>query len=177
LRKYELLLEIGNVGGVERMHELANIDFRSALDIWEYKLTKDPNAFGTNDVFGMLSGISESKVKAAVAGNSPLSKLIYGSSPQSCTGANLTFLASLIVGGKTPEAEEILRCVKNNPTGDFSDRMKAVVDTTFAMSMDKTGTKKAALNKKQTALLSDFISKMKTGPIKNLLTQRIKEII
>ena len=76
-----------------------------------------------------------------------------------------------------PEAEEIMRLVKSNPTGDFSDRMKAVVDATFAMSMEKTGTKKPVLNRKQTALLNDFISKMKTGPTKNLLTQRLKEII
>jgi len=85
-------------------------------------------------------------------------------------------LASLIVGSKIAEAEEILRNVKNNPTGDFSERMKAVVDATFELSMGKTGTKKATLNHKQTILLFDFVSKMKTGPTKNLLTQRLKEL-
>jgi len=105
-----------------------------------------------------------------------LSKLIYGASPTSCTGANLSFLSSLIVGSKITEAEEILRNVKNNPTGDFSDRMKAVVDATFELSMGKTGAKKATLNHKQTILLFDFVSKMKTGATKNLLTQRLKEL-
>ena len=66
--------------------------------------------------------------------------------------------------------------MKNNPTGDFNDRMKAVVDAVFALSMGKTGAKKATLNHKQTILLFDFVSKMKTGPAKNLLTQRLKEL-
>jgi len=42
--------------------------------------------------------------------------------------------------------------------------------------VEKTGEKKPALNRKQTALLNDFVSKMKTGPTKNLLIQRLKEI-
>jgi len=124
----------------------------------------------------MLEGISESKLKAAVLSNAALSKLVYGAEPSSCTGANLSFLASLIVGSKITEAEEILKSVKNNPTGDFADRMKAVVDTTFELSMNKTGAKKATLNHKQTILLFDFVSKMKTGATKNLLTQRLKEL-
>jgi len=176
LRKYDLIIEIGNLGGVERLRELAGLDFDVALDTWEYKLTKDINAFGALDVFGMLSGVGEAKLRAAVVGNTALSKLIYGASAQSCTGANLTFLASLIVGSKITEAEEILRSVKNNPTGDFSDRMKAVVDMVFSLSMAKTGAKKATLNHKQTILLFDFVSKMKTGPIKSVLTQRLKEL-
>jgi ribosomal protein L22 len=124
----------------------------------------------------MLESISESKLKAAILSNAALSKLIYGASPFSCVGANLSFVASLIVGSKINEAEEILKNIKNNPTGDFSERMKAVVDAAFELSMGKTGTKKATLNHKQTILLFDFVSKMKTGPTKNLLTQRLKEL-
>jgi len=108
--------------------------------------------------------------------NSALSKLVYGVSPAACTGANLSFVASLVVGSKIAEAEEILKSVKNNLTGDFSDRMKAVVDAVFDLSMDKTGAKKASLNRKQTTLLFDFVSKMKTGTTKSLLTQRLKEL-
>jgi len=111
-----------------------------------------------------------------VLASSPLSKLIYGASLASCTGANLNFVASLIVGNRIAEAEEILRNVKNNPTGEFSERMKAVVDAVFELSMGKTGAKKASLNHKQTILLFDFVSKMKTGSTKNLLTQRLKEL-
>jgi hypothetical protein len=124
----------------------------------------------------MLSGISEAKLRQSVLTSGALSKLIYGVSPLSCTGANLSFLASLVVGGKIAEAEEILKLVKNNPTGDFSDRMKVVVDMVFVLSMGKTGAKKATLNHKQTILLFDFVSKMKTGATKNLLTQRLKEL-
>ena len=108
--------------------------------------------------------------------SAPLSKLVYGGSPASCTGANLTFLGSLIVASKIAEAEEILKNVKNNTTGDFSERMKAVVDKVFELSMSKTGAKKATLNHKQTILLFDFVSKMKSWPTKNLLTQRLKEL-
>jgi len=53
------------------------------------------------------------------------------------------------------------------------DRMKAVVDTVFKLSMEKNGTKKPVFNRKQTALLFDYISKMKAGATKSLLTQRL----
>jgi hypothetical protein len=158
------------------LRELGGIDFNAAVEVWEYKLTKDVNSFGAIDVFGILESISESKLRAAVLNSSGLSKLIYGLSPQSCTGANLTFLSSLVVNSKIAEAEEIFKNVKNNPTGDFSERMKAAVDRVFELSMGKTGAKKATLNHKQTILLFDFVSKMKAGPTKNLLTQRLKEL-
>ncbi|MCL2210562.1 MAG: hypothetical protein FWB95_01425 [Treponema sp.] len=160
----------------ERLRELAGLDFTAAVEVWEYKMCKDVNAFGNEDVFELLSKVSEAKLKAAVLGSPVLSKLIYGVSPLSCTGANLPFVASLVVGSKISEAEEILRNVKNNATGDFSDRMKAIVDSVFELSMGKTGSKKATLNHKQTILLFDFVSKMKTGATKNLLTQRLKEL-
>jgi hypothetical protein len=54
--------------------------------------------------------------------------------------------------------------------------MGAVVNTVFEMSMAKNGTGKATLNHKQTILLFDFVSKMKSGAAKNLLTQRLKEL-
>lgn len=176
LRKYDLMVQIGNQGGTMALQELAGLDFNMAVDLWEYKMTKDINTFNGDDVFAALEQVSESKLRAAVLGNPALLKLIFGSSDSSCTGANLNFLASLIVNSKINEAEEILKMVKNNATGDFSERMKAVVDTVFELSMGKTGTKKATLNHKQTILLFDFVSKMKTGTTKNLLTQRLKEL-
>ena len=176
LRKYDLLVQIGNQGGALALKELAGIDFNTAVEMWEYKMTKNPDTFNGDDVFGILSNVSESKLRAAVLNNTALLKLIYGANSESCTGANLEFLASLIVTSKIAEAEEILKMVKNNATGDFTERMKAVVDAVFELSMGKTGTKKATLNHKQTILLFDFVSKMKSGTTKNLLTQRLKEL-
>jgi hypothetical protein len=175
MRKYDLIIEIGNVGGAEKLRELASIDFGAAVDMWGYKVTKRANEFGDVDVFAILESISESKLRAAVLGDFTLLKLIYGAE-DSCTGANLRFLASLVVNGKVTEAEEILRSVKNNTNIDFNERMKAVIDAVFQFSMEKTGTKKANLNRKQTMLLLNFVSKMKSGATKNLLTQRLKEL-
>ena len=176
LRKYDLLVQIGNQGGANALRELAGLDFDVAVDMWEYKMTKDINTFNGEDVFGILADVSEAKLRAAVLGNTALLKLIYGGSSESCTGANLTFLAGLIVNSKIAEAEEILKMVKNNGSGDFNDRMNAVVDAVFTLSMGKTGTKKATLNHKQTILLFDYVSKMKAGTTKNVLTQRLKEL-
>ena len=176
IRKYDLVIEVGNQNGAVALKELATLDFNMAIDLWEYKMIKDINAFAGADIFNILESVSESKLRAAVLGNPALLKLIYGASEESCTGANLQFLASLVVTSKINEAEDILKMVKNNPTGDFAERMHAVVDAVFALSMGKTGTKKATLNHKQTILLFDFVSKMKTGTTKNLLTQRLKEL-
>lgn len=176
IRKYDLVVEVGNQGSASAVKELATIDFNLAIDLWEYKMLKNINTFVGEDVFAILESVSESKLRAAVLGNSALQKLIYGVSEDSCTGANLQFLASLIVSSKINEAEDILKMVKNNSSGDFAERMHAVVDAVFALSMGKTGTKKATLNHKQTILLFDFVSKMKAGTTKNLLTQRLKEL-
>ena len=176
IRKYDLVIEVGNQSGAVALKELATLDFNMAIDLWEYKMIKDINAFAGADIFNILESVSESKLRAAILGNPALLKLIYGASEESCTGANLQFLASLVVTSKINEAEDILKMVKNNPTGDFAERMHAVVDAVFALSMGKTGTKKATLNHKQTILLFDFVSKMKTGTTKNLLTQRLKEL-
>ena len=176
IRKYDLIVEVGNQGGAVALKELAALDFNMAIDLWEYKMIKDIDAFAGADIFNILESVSESKLRAAVLANPALLKLIYGASEESCTGANLQFLASLVVTSKINEAEDILKMVKNNPTGDFAERMHAVVDAVFALSMGKTGTKKATLNHKQTILLFDFVSKMKTGTTKNLLTQRLKEL-
>ena len=170
------MIQIGTQGGALALKELAGLDFNVAVDMWEYKMLKDINAFAGEDIFEMLESVSESKLRAAVLGNPALQKLIYGASEDSCSGANLQFLASLVVTSKITEAEDILKMVKNNATGDFAERMHAVVDAVFALSMGKTGTKKASLNHKQTILLFDFVSKMKTGTTKNLLTQRLKEL-
>ncbi len=175
LRKYDLLVQIGNQGGANALRELAGLDFDVAVEMWEYKMTKD-NTFNGEDIFGILAGVSETKLRSAVLDNTALLKLIYGASAESCTGANLTFLAGLIVNSKITEAEEILKMVKNNGSGDFNERMNAVVDAVFTLSMGKTGTKKATLNHKQTILLFDFVSKMKAGTTKNVLTQRLKEL-
>lgn len=176
IRKYDLAIQIGNQGGALLLKELATIDFNLAVDLWEYKMIKNIDTFTGEDVFEMLESVSESKLRTAVLSNPALQKLIYGVSADSCTGANLQFLATLVVTSKITEAEDILKMVKNNSTGDFAARMHAVVDAVFALSMGKTGTKKASLNHKQTILLFDFVSKMKTGTTKNLLTQRLKEL-
>ncbi len=176
LRKYELIINVANTNNLDALRELAGIDFATAVDVWEYKLNADTNSFSGSDVFAMLEKVSESKLKASILSSALLSKLVYGVSPESCTGANLVFVASLIVGSKINEAEELLRVIKNNQTGDFAERMKAIVDKVFELSMGKTGTKKATLNHKQTILLFDFVSKMKSGATKNLLTQRLKEL-
>jgi len=52
----------------------------------------------------------------------------------------------------------------------------AVVDKVFALSMAKNCTQKATLNKKQINLLLEFVSKIKAGSTRNLLTQRLKEL-
>ena len=59
LRKYDLITDIANIGGAERLRELAGIDFTAAVEVWEYKLTKDINAFGDIDVFKMLEIIKK----------------------------------------------------------------------------------------------------------------------
>ena len=109
IRKYDLMVQIGNQGGAAAIKELAGLDFNLAVDLWEYKMLKNIDTFAGEDVFQILESVSESKLRAAVLGNPALQKLIYGTSEASCSGANLQFLATLIVTSKINEAEDILR--------------------------------------------------------------------
>ena len=45
IRKYDLVVQIGNQGGAAAIKELASIDFNVAVDLWEYKMLKDINTF------------------------------------------------------------------------------------------------------------------------------------
>ena len=61
IRKYDLVVEIGNQGGANAIKELAAIDFNVAIDLWEYKMLKNIHAFAGEDVFEILESVSESK--------------------------------------------------------------------------------------------------------------------
>jgi len=163
--------------------ELAQIDFATAFEVWEFVLHfsgKDLLKLETaqnieSKVFANFAALSETKTKQLLASSDPLLRLIYGACATTCTGMNLTMLISLILSAKLDAADVALAAVRSNPTGDFGERMRIIVDLVFKTYCEIKGVKKCELTRKQSALLLNYISKIK-GPNKMLLTQRIKEL-
>jgi hypothetical protein len=190
IKKYSLVSSIINShpreeGLAAAFAELAAVDFTTGFEVFEYMLNAyarelaDPATASNLEgrVFPVFVAQSESNTRRLFAESLPLCKLIYTASASSCTGANLTFIAGLILSSKLDTAEEALRCVRANSTPgfDFGARMKDILDTVFALYCTKNDVKKCELNKKQSALLLDYIQKIK-GPYKQMLVQRIKEL-
>jgi hypothetical protein len=188
IKKYSLLSSVLSDGRslegiVSDITELGTIDFSCAFEVWEYILGKRSGSLDDVTVCALIEGrlfemfvsLSEGKTRQFFTESLPLNKIVYTLCASSCTGANLRFIAGLVLSTKLTSAEEALRCVRANQNGDFGERMKSVLDEVFALYCERNQTKKPELNKKQSTMLLDFISKIK-GPNKNLLTQRIKEL-
>ena len=187
IKKYNLICTIASAEAdlklVGYFTELSGIDFTTAFEVWEYKMGLCQNELGKPEValsleervFAMFMNTSETKTRQLFLESLPLFKLVYGTSLTSATGCNLAFLTGLILSSKINEADEALRCMKSNITGDFGERMRAVFESVINTYCAKAGVKKAELNKKQKTLLLDYIGKIK-GSNKAVLTQRIKEL-
>jgi hypothetical protein len=188
IRKYALISQLVNskpqsVELPAQIAELAQIDFSTAFEVWEFVLHfsgKDLANLSTaqnieTKVFENFVAQSETKTRQLLASSDPLIRLIYGACATSVTGVNLTTLVSFILSAKLDVADVALAGVRSNPTGDFGERMRIIVDTVFKTYCESKGVKKCELTRKQSALLLEYISKIK-GPIKMLLTQRIKEL-
>ena len=189
-RKYQIINELSKTNPSDRavvdmLSELANIDFTTAFEMWEYVLSLHQSELSRAEiaenledrVFEMFTGVSETKTRALLVESLPLIKLVYGNAVTAGTGVNLTFVVNLILSSKVESAEEILRAMKSNSAKgfDYGDTMRRIVDLTFTTYCAREDVKKASLNRKQSALLLEYVGKIK-GPNKMLLTQRIKEL-
>jgi len=189
IKKYNLIGQIINTKPDDKsitllFSELINIDFNTAFEVWEYILHTHQSRLGEGEVATILESIlfelfnvnSETKTKALLLESSTLIRLIY-TSATAVSGANLEFLVNLILSPKVNLAEEFLRAIKanNSPNLDYGNVMRILIDSIFTTYCQREGVMKCSLNKKQSTLLLDYISKIK-GPNKLLLTQRIKEL-
>lgn len=188
IRKYALISQLVNSKPHSaelpgQIAELGAIDFAVAFEVWEFVLHfsgKDLANLSTaqnaeTKVFANFAAQSENKTRQLLAASDPLIKLIYGACATSCTGLNLTTLVHFILSGKLDAAAVAFAAIRSNPTGDFAERMRIIVDNVFKTYCEIKGVKKCELTRKQSALLLEYIGKIK-GPIKMLLTQRIKEL-
>ena len=175
----------GDDGLFNLFSELAAIDFTTAFEVWECALNGHQGALADRKIAGNLESkiftlfntLSETKTRQLFTESAPLNKLVYSFCATSCVGTNLQLLVNLILSAKIEAADQILACVKANALGsfDYGDAMLRVVDTVFATYCAEKGVKKCELNRKQSALLLQYVAKIK-GPNKSLLTQRIKEL-
>jgi len=188
IKKYTLINQIlnsklQNQELVSQLSELGTIDFTVAFEVWEYMLgafANDLADFTTSanaeaGVFDVFANLSETKTRQLLLASDPLVRLIYGACATSCAGTNLAFLTNFILSAKLDTADVALAAIRSNPTGDFGERMRLIVDTLFKTYCETKGVKKCELSRKQSALLLEYIGKIK-GPNKMLLTQRIKEL-
>ncbi|MDR0975398.1 MAG: hypothetical protein LBM01_00360 [Christensenellaceae bacterium] len=189
IRKYELIGLIFSATDSEKalvplFKELGALDFQTAMEVWEFKLTKCENLgdieVSSNlegAVFATLSSISESKLKSALLETPTLLKLIFGVAATSCEGANLKFLVDILLAAtkKTEDAERLLMLVRSNQSGDYGARMNTVITRLFETYCKVKNAKKCVLTNAQSLILFDAVLKIK-GEYKALLSQKLKEL-
>jgi len=174
-RKYQLICNIAsNNKAFESLVELVVIDFTTAFEMWEFALSSGADAEFVALGLDLFLKTSELKTKQLFAESLPLQKLVYNS-PAVMNQNVITFLVNYIIANKLEVADECLQKMRTNPSIDFNEALRMIVDFTFVASCDKNQTKVPVLNKKQKTLLVSYIEKIK-GPNKALLLQRMKEI-
>ena len=173
-RKYELIAQIavGENNSMQLLTELCSIDFQTAFEMWEYALSKGKDL--VDGGFDLFQRVSETKTRQLFCESLPLQKLVY-SSPSAAGDRSVVFLANLVLGNKLDAADECLQKLRTNSFIDFSDTMRLVLDTTFALYCERNNVRVPVFNKKQKNLIIGYINKMK-GPNKALLLQRMKEL-
>ena len=174
LRKYELVSELMTTSenAMEKIRELCDIDFQTAFDMWEYKIGISNGLVIAG--FDFFQSVSEQKTRTAIAESIPVQKAIY-SSTEATDPKLIEYLGNFVIANKLDTAEECLAKLRSNPHFDFNEIISNVINTIFALSCKKNNSRVPVLNKKQKALLIDYINKIK-GPNKALLLQRMKEI-
>jgi len=188
LRKYGLVVLTGNTNPADEkivtyMDELARNDFTTGIEMWEFMLSTYAEKLGSQEIAGNIEGrlfetlqrVSDARLRQTLGSNPQLLKLIYNQSITAATGANLAYLTSLVLTSKIDAADEILKLIATNKTGDYNARMSTIIDDVFETQCRKNATRVPNLNRKQTMLLLEYALKMK-GPQKAVLTQRIKEL-
>ena len=188
LRQYGLIIELSKTAAGDAklpmlLAELCTVDFVSAFEMWEYMLAQYQSQLNDASIcaniedkpFGMFMRISETKARQMLCDSQPLQKLVYGTTATAAAGNNLAFVVNLILSNKLDEADEMLRCLKNNPNIDFNEKMRVVIDNLFATYCTRNAVKVPVFNKKQVKMLTSHIEKVR-GPNKALLTQRLKEL-
>jgi len=188
LRKYGLVVLTGNTNPADEkivtyMDELARNDFTTGIEMWEFMLSTYAEKLGSQEIAGNIEGrlfetlqrVSDARLRQTLGSNPQLLKLVYNQSITAASGANLAYLTSLVLTSKIDAADEILKLIATNKTGDFNTRMTTIIDDVFETQCRKNATRVPSLNRKQTMLLLEYALKMK-GPQKAVLTQRIKEL-
>jgi len=188
IKKYTLIARLVNTKPqsaelLAMLTELAGIDFTTAFEVWEFVLMACQKDLANKNIaeniegkaFDMFVSVSETKTRQLLAASEPLIRLVYGACATTCTGTNLATLTHFILAAKIETADAMLAAVRSNPTGDFGERMRIIVDSVFKTYCESKGVKKCELNRKQSTLLLEYCAKIK-GPNKMLLTQRIKEL-
>jgi len=172
-RKYELIVDVATQPArfLKSLTELANMDFTTAFEMWEWDLARGGDAVTCG--LELFLKLSEQKTRQLFAESLPLQKLVY-SNKEATDPTAMMFLANFIIGNKLDVADECLQKLRGNTHIDFNEAMKTVVDTTFTAYCAKNNVRVPSFNKKQKDLLINFIDKTKSN--RALLLQRVKEI-
>jgi hypothetical protein len=188
MQKYQLIADIAaadaaNADLSAMLSELCATDFQTAFEVWEFVLAKHQRLLDNaticenteTKIFGLFTRVSETKTRQLLCESMPLIRLIYGCCATAGTYHNLNFLVNHVLGNKLDIAGECFLKLRSNPNIKYAEVMRKIIDDIFAANCARNSVKVPIFNRKQKALMLEYVEKIK-GPNKALLVQRIKEL-
>ena len=194
LKFYQLLKQINtlnifsdNAKLMESIKQAIALDYNAAVEIWEFliienesSLLKDlPLATIIGDkIAGIFRDASESRYIKTVVESPVICRAVYQYNPVCFAKSEVNAeIASLMLAGKEDVISAVMGCFIKNSSNKitYGEFMKSLVEKIFIESLKKSANGKVNLSKKLTAILLEYINKIKTSE-KALLTQRIKEV-
>lgn len=177
---------VGEKELLAQMKAFAELDFQSAVDVWEYLTTDREDKIAADgkvakifadSVYKLLSAKNALKAVKAVTELGSVRRAAFQYSPSADSGSFFDIAVDFTVQGKAPLVDEILKCVAKNTAmkSEIGPYLKALVERVFIEILKKSPTKQISMSKKMTALLLSHIAKVKTEE-RPLLEQRIREI-
>lgn len=169
---------------LKSIKKLMDLDYLLAVDVWDYIATvkedtiiKDNafNVIATEDILKVMYNQASTKCIKAINDTASIRKIIYQYSSKAVDGYAYECLATLMVGNKLVQAEEILKfLVKNEQCQkQFGAMLKKLLEHIFVELLKKNPSK-IDMPKKLCTLLLTYVNKVKTDE-KALLIQRINE--
>lgn len=189
--KYMGLLKKYFTAGVNRdeaeyvaaMTAALNFDYNAAVTLWEYALVECDAKMFDKEYARVLADVTEtvfekknaSRLAKTIIENTYVCNAIYRWSRTALSRKEpIGYLVTLLAGGKTEDAEEIMKCALKNANCSFGAFLLAVVDRVIIELLKKNA--KNPMPKKVSTLILAYADKIKGGEEKALIYQRIREL-
>lgn len=165
--------------------ELLKLDYALAEDLWEYMLIrndadlKNPTIaeLYIDGVYALFAKANGTRTAKTLTERAVIERAVFRFSPKVDGGELFSLVVNLLVSNKVDVVDGILKLVSQNDAmkSSFGKYMIKFLDKVFIEMTKKSASRRVELNRKQSALLTSVVQKVK-GDERAMLVQRVKEV-